>query len=76
MSQRRRIWSVVAAVVCVLCLAQVGCESLRNHPLAGDRNVPSVPWENTRLTTPRDTEVTAAPHESVRPLGDRESGKA
>lgn len=33
------------------CLLAGGCQSLRNHPLAGDR-VPSRPWENTRQTWP------------------------
>ena len=51
---RRGLWSVAAAIAAALCLSQSGCESLRNSPLAGDRNVPSKPWENTRLTVPQD----------------------
>jgi hypothetical protein len=50
---RRGTFSLASAVVAALCLAPAGCESLRNHPAAGD-HPPSIPWENTRLTTPPD----------------------
>jgi hypothetical protein len=41
----KTLWLVIAVLLTALCLTQAGCESLRNHPLAGD-HPPSVPWEN------------------------------
>jgi hypothetical protein len=42
---RKVFWLLAAILLTALCLAQTGCESLKNHPLAGD-HPPSVPWEN------------------------------
>jgi hypothetical protein len=64
---RRLSLPAAALLVAALCLFQTGCESLRNHPLAGD-HPPSRPWENTRLTTPPSADVNLTMNEAPQDL--------